>query len=338
MSSIKECRIGLLGAARITPPAIILPAQEIPAAQVVAIAARDKVRAQRFAAEHNVSRVADSYQALVEDPELDLIYNALPASEHLPWTMKALSAGKNVLCEKPIALNADEALRMVELAATSGCLMIEAFHYRYHPVMARVLELLAGKAIGDIKHIEGVFNVAIENTQDIRYQKALGGGALMDLGCYPLHWLRTCMGAEPNIVSATASVTESDVDVSLSGEMVFPCGATGRIACSMAAGIKMENALRIEGATGSLEVINPLVPHFGYKITLREGASSENRVAAREQDIKVTGHSTYYHQLDAVVELLAGTGDQITGGQDCVNNMRAIDALYRAANVSEFKR
>ena len=141
MSSIKERRIGLLGAARITPPAIILPAQDNPAAKLVAIAARDNERAKRFAAEHHVDRVVDSYLALVEDAELDLIYNALPASEHLPWTMKALAAGKNVLCEKPIALNADEAQDMVTLADAQGCLMIEAFHYRYHPVIARVLEL-----------------------------------------------------------------------------------------------------------------------------------------------------------------------------------------------------
>ena len=338
MSSIKECRIGLLGAARITPPAIILPAQDNPAAKLVAIAARDNERARRFAAEHHVNRVVESYQALVEDAELDLIYNALPASEHLPWTMKALAAGKNVLCEKPIALNADEAQDMVELAAAQGCLMIEAFHYRYHPVIARELELLADNAIGEIKLIEGVFNVAIENSQDIRYQKALGGGALMDLGCYPVHWLRTCMGAEPEILSASASVTEADVDISLSGEMIFPSGAVGRIACSMAPGLKMENVLRIQGTDGSLEVINPLVPHFGYQMTLRERAQNEDQQGEFKQDIRVTGKSTYHHQLDAVVELLSGQGTQITGGQDCVNNMRAIDSLYRAAGVSEFQR
>ena len=332
MSLNKVCRIGLLGAARITPPAIILPVKDNPGATVVAIAARDKERAEAFADEHKIAKVVDSYQALVEDPEVDLVYNALPASEHLPWTLKALDAGKHVLCEKPISLNADEARDMVELAESKGRFMIEAFHYRYHPVIQRVLELLADNAIGDVKEIEGVFNVGIANTTDIRYQKALGGGALMDLGCYPVHWLRTCMGAEPEIVSASATVTESDVDVSLTGELLFPCGAKGRVSCSMAPGLKLENQLRITGTEGKLEITNPLVPHFGYRITLREFSLDD------EQDIKVSGKTTYHHQLDAVVDLLAGKGSQITGGQDCVNNMMVIDSLYRAAGVSAFQR
>jgi predicted dehydrogenase len=146
------------------------------------------------------------------------------------------------------------------------------------------------------------------------------------------------MGAEPEILSASASVTDSDVDISLSGEMVFPNGAVGRIACSMAPGLKMENVLRIQGTDGSLEVINPLVPHFGYKMTLRQRPQHEDQQGDLKQDIRVTGKSTYHHQLDAVVELLSGQGTQITGGQDCVNNMRAIDSLYRAAGVSEFRR
>ena len=334
MSSLKECRIGLLGAARITPPAIILPARDNEAAIVDVVAARDTARAKIFAREHVIPRVADSYQALIEDPDIDLVYNALPASEHLPWTLKALSAGKHVLCEKPISLNAIEAQEIVDLAEAKDCLMIEAFHYRYHPVIHRVLELLQSQVIGQVESIEAVFNVSIADTSDIRYQKLLGGGALMDLGCYPVHWLRTCMGEEPEVTTASATVTETDVDISLSGELLFPSGTKGQVSCSMAAGSEMKAELKIQGSAGSLRVVNPLAPHHGYKITLK----SDNQFEGEAQDIKVVGRSTYHHQLDAVIELINGQGLQITGGQDCVNNMVVIDALYRAAGVSAFKR
>lgn len=334
MSPKKSCRIGLLGAARITPPALIVPAEANSAATVVAIAAREVEKAHEFATAHKIPRVLNSYQTLIDDPEIDLIYNALPASLHLPWTLKALNAGKHVLCEKPIALNAEQAREMIEVAKLTDCLMIEAFHYRYHPLIQHVLALLESDAIGEIREIEGVFNVSIENTADIRYQKLLGGGALMDLGCYPVHWLRTCIGEEPEITGASAVVTESDVDISLQGEFTFPSGAKGRIECSMAPGSKMKNALSIQGSKGSIKLINPLAPHFGYRLTVR----SDLHHGGEEQDVKVEGQSTYQHQLDAVVDLIHGQGSQITGGEDCVNNMIAIDSLYSAAGVSPFSQ
>ena len=328
----KSCRIGLLGAARITPPALIVPAEANSAATVVAIAAREVEKASEFATEHKIPRVLNSYQALIDDPEIDLIYNALPASLHLPWTLKALESGKHVLCEKPIALNAQQARQMIDVATSTECLMIEAFHYRYHPLIEHVLTLLERDAIGEIRQIEGIFNVSIENTADIRYQKPLGGGALMDLGCYPVHWLRTCVGEEPAITGASAVVTKQDVDISLQGEFTFPGGAKGRIECSMAPGSKMKNALSIQGTKGSIKVINPLAPHFGYRLSVK----SDVHHGGEEQDIKVEGQSTYQHQLDAVIGLLQGKGRQITGGEDCVSNMIAIDALYSAAGVSPF--
>jgi predicted dehydrogenase len=129
-------------------------------------------------------------------------------------------------------------------------------------------------------------------------------------------------------------VTASDVDISLQGEFSFPGGAKGRLECSMLAGPKMTNTLSIQGSTGSIKVINPLVPHFGYRLTVRSDAHNDGA----EQDVKVKGQSTYQHQLDAVIDLLQGKGRQITGGEDCVNNMIAIDSLYRAAGVSPFSQ
>jgi len=328
MSTNKICKIGLLGAARITPPALIVPAGENASAHVTAIAARETSRAQAFAKEHKIPQVFDNYQALIDDPDIDLVYNALPASLHHPWTLKALDAGKHVLCEKPVALDSVQARAMVEHAKSRGRLMIEAFHYRYHPLIQKVIELLESGAIGKVKDLEGIFNVSIQDTSDIRYQKALGGGALMDLGCYPVHWLRTCMGEEPEVVSASARTTDSGVDVSLQGEFCFAEGVTGRVACSMAPDQKMVNSLKIEGTEGSMDVINPLVPQHGYKLTVQNKSGIE--------DIRVEGRSTYQHQLDAVIDLLQGKGTQITGGEDCINNMSAIESLYRAAGVPGF--
>ena len=200
MSDTTPIRIGILGAASIAPMALIRPARRVPDAVVAAVAARDEARAARFADKHGIARVHPSYAALLADPEPDAIYNPLPNSLHCEWTLRALEAGKHVLCEKPLASNAEEAERMAKAATNAGRVLVEAFHWRYHPLADRMREIVTSGELGPIRHVEASFCVPMIRRGDIRYRWDLGGGATMDLGCYAINMVRTLAGAEPEVV------------------------------------------------------------------------------------------------------------------------------------------
>src|SRR5213080_4382910 len=189
-------RVGILGAARIAPMALVKPARRVPEATVLAVAARDPERARRFAARHGIPRVHQSYDALLADPEIDAVYNPLPNALHAPWTIRALAAGKHVLCEKPFAANAAEAEEMARAAERAGRVLVEAFHWRYHPLFARVRAILDAGEIGQVRHLEAHFCIPLPLPNDIRWRKDLAGGALMDTGCYTVSVLRHLAGAE----------------------------------------------------------------------------------------------------------------------------------------------
>ena len=220
-------RLGLLGAARITPFAIMRPLAHVPAVRVTAIAARDRARAQKFAHKHAIEQVHDSYEALLADPNVDAIYNPLPNSLHAAWTIRALEAGKHVLCEKPLASNAEEAAQMAEAARKNQRVLMEAFHYRFHPLMARVLEILASGEIGKVQHIHTAMCIPLPMRSDIRFRFDLAGGATMDVGCYALHMLRTVAGAEPDVIAARAKLRTPEVDRAMEAELSFAAGRTG---------------------------------------------------------------------------------------------------------------
>ena len=199
-------RIGLLGASKIARGAVIAPAADIDGVAVTRVAASDRKRAEAYAREHGIPGVEDDYESLVASDDVDLVYNALPPSGHCAWTLAALANGKHVLCEKPFAMNADEAAQMVEASENAPGVLIEAFHYRYHPAFRRLLDILAEGSIGCIQRLSAFFNVTIPHRPgELRHTLELGGGALMDLGCYPLHWVRTVVGEEPDVVSAEAT-------------------------------------------------------------------------------------------------------------------------------------
>ena len=321
-------RFGTLGAANITPTALLEPASRNADVEVVAIAARSRERAAAMARKGGVRDVVDDYQAVIDHPDVNAVYNPLPISHHREWTLKALAAGKPVLCEKSFALNEREAVEMAEAAERAGLLLIEAFHYRYHPVFLRALELYHAGAIGALRRIEGFFHVAGEHgipANNIRMNYATGGGATMDMGCYPLSWLRHFTGEEPDVVSASAVEGPPDVDLQLVAELAFPSGATGRASGSMMKGERFRADLVVEGAEGKLTVRNPLVPHLGHEIKLEAGgeATTETR----------TKRTTYDFQLDAFVRAL-GSGERLpTDAADAVKQMRLVDSVYRAAGM-----
>ena len=307
----------MLGAAKITPPALIAPCKATGVAVAYAIAARDRGRAEAFAAEHGVERVCDSYAALIADPQVDAVYNALPPALHADLTIQALRAGKPVLCEKPFAMTAIEARAMVAASRETGVMLMEAFHYRYHPMFARILEIVRGGSLGELKRIEAMFNVPIpEAPGEIRYDDALGGGALMDLGTYPVHWCRTVAGSEPTVVSASAKLTDGGVDVVSRAELAFAGGLTAGLSCSMTEGPAIR--LVVEGSRGTLSATNPLAPQLGH---LLEGPDGLRETFTREP--------TYDFQLQAFVEAVRTGVAPPTSGEDSVAQMALLDQIRR---------
>jgi predicted dehydrogenase len=315
-------RIGLLGASRIARTAVIAPARDNPNFVVAAVAARDPKRARAYAAEHGIAHVADDYEALVRRDDLDLIYNALPPAGHKRWTIAALEAGKAVLCEKPFARDAGEARDMVRAAEASGKPLLEAFHYRFHNVMRAAVALAHEGALGELTSAEAIFEAPIPRTPgELRWSAEQGGGALMDLGTYTVHALRSVVGQEPEITSAVGEF-EAGVDAAMRAELAFPGGVTGSIACSMTVAAPRA-ILTVVGARGTMEIVNFLAPQLGCRFTTTIDGQSRRH--------GVDGPSTYAAQLSHLHEVLAGKAASLTGGADAIANMSVIDAIYRAA-------
>src|SRR5262245_23755391 len=318
-------RIGILGAARIAPAALIRPARKVPEVEVTAVAARDPAKAAAFAAKHDIARVCAGYADLVHDPDIDAIYNPLPNGLHGRWTIAALESGKHVLCEKPFTANAEEARAVAEVARASGLVTMEAFHYRYHPMTERVLEIIGSGEIGAIRHIETWMCVPLLLPNDIRWQLGLAGGALMDVGCYTLHQVRTYAGAEPEVVAAQAKLRSPGVDRYLTAELRFDDGRTGRITASMASARLLSLGARVEGTTGALRVRSPTTPQLLGRLTVRTSDGRRIERASREP--------TYLFQLRAFAAAVLDGAPYPTGVDDAVANMEAIDACYRAAGL-----
>jgi predicted dehydrogenase len=321
---VAPLRIGVLGAARIAPAAIIKPAGAVDGVEVVSIAARDRSRATAFAAEHGVPRVAESYEALVADPEIDAVYNPLPNGLHGRWTVAALQAGKHVLCEKPFTADAGEA-RAVADAVPAGAVVMEAFHYRYHPLFVRVRQLLADGAIGAVRRIETWVCFPLPKFSDIRWQPGLAGGAMMDAGCYSVHMARHLADAEPRVEWARAKLHSSGIDRAVQAELGFEDGRTARVTCSMWSARLLHVALRVTGETGRLGVLNPLAPQSFHRLTVRRGG----RRTVEHQ----TRRPTYAFQLEAFRRAVCESVPPITGVADAIANMEVIDAVYRRAGL-----
>jgi predicted dehydrogenase len=315
-------KVGILGAAAIAPAAIIDPARRRLDVKVTAVASRGIDRARDFARRHDIRTAYGSYEELLADGAVDLVYVALPPSAHAEWSIAALRAGKDVLCEKPFALNGVEARAMTEAATATGRRLIEAFHDHYHPLAART-KALAG-TLGRLISVEGVF-VARNSFEPgaLRHEPALGGGAMMDLGVYPLHGIRHLLGEEPNRADTVAKLNPAGADESIESELAFPSGATGFIRASMAA--DLENWIRVVGDRGELRVDGVVFPSKGHSISYT--------IDGIERFETVAGRTTYDHQLEALIAGLTSGQPLPTEGQDSVATMDAVDQIYAAAGM-----
>ena len=327
---MERIRFGILGAARIAPKALVLPARAIDEVVITRVAARDPERARAFADEHGIPATSSDYAELIEADDVDVVYNPLPMSLHAEWTIAALRAGKHVFCEKPFASNATEAAEMIRVADETGRVLGEAFHYRYHPMFARILDVVRSGRLGPIQRVEGFFEVPIGGRPgtvekpDIRWDYTTSGGSLMDLGCYPMSWVRHVTGEEPEVVGATAEEGPPRIDAAIEAELRFPSGITGLVASAMD-----DRARRLElkviGRDGELVATNPMAPQNGnvLRITTDAGTTSG----------PVDGGVSYDHMLRAFVDHLIHDTPFPTSGADSVANMAAIDAVYTAAGL-----
>ncbi len=322
-----DLRIGALGAASITPMALIRPARHTSGVAVTAVAARNRSRAEAFARKHGIGTVHDDYDALLADPEIDAVYNPLPNNLHAEWTLRALDAGKHVLCEKPFTSNAAEAQRVHEAAEQSDRIVMEAFHYRYHPLAQRLRDLVASGDLGAPRFIETWMCIPLPLPRDIRYRLDLAGGATMDTGCYAIHLARTIAGEEPAVVSARAKLASEGVDRAMEADLRFPSGAEGRINCSLWSWKlgKIAAAVKLDG--GEIRALNPIVPQLFHGLKWRKTGGSWNKE-------KFPKKATYAYQLEAFRDAVVEGKPFITTTAEAVKTMQVVDAVYLAAGLS----
>jgi predicted dehydrogenase len=332
LNASSPLRFGILGAARIVPNALIKPARAMPEIEIAAIAARDPQRAQRFAQQHAIPVVHSSYAALIADPSLDAIYNPLPNHLHAQWTIAALQAGKHVLCEKPFAANAHEAAAMVAAAQACGKILMEAFHYRYHPAFLRMQELVAGGELGKLQHLEVHFCTPLLRLNDIRYRFELAGGATMDLGCYCIHMLRTLAAAEPVVLAAQARTLRPHVDRRMDADLIFPASphnpttaVTARFVCSFFSSTLLRIILVARCEQGEARLLNPVLPQLFHRLRVRRGKHWQSE--------HFPGEASYTYQLRAFLKSVQTGQPPLTDAADGLANMRTIDAVYRATGL-----
>jgi predicted dehydrogenase len=317
--------IGVLGAARILPSALLSPSQRVPEVTIAAIAARDPEKARKYATRHHIPQVFDSYADLLAEPSIDAVYIPLPISLHAPWTIKALEAGKHVLCEKPFAANADEALLMASAAETSGRVLMEGFHYRYHPLAARMRAIVASGELGAIRRVESWMCIPLPIPSDIRYNFTLAGGATMDTGSYAVDVLRFLLGTEPEVISATARLASPQVDRCMTAELRFPSGITGRMTCSLFSSMLFRISVRVTGERGRLDLFNFVAPQYYHRVTVRTVDGTRHE--------RISGEATYTYQLRAFYQAIATSTPTLSDPENAVHNMRVIDDIYRHAGL-----
>ncbi|KAG5634295.1 hypothetical protein H0H81_002506 [Sphagnurus paluster] len=357
----KPLKFGILGAAAIAPSALILPVRSHPEAVVYAVAARDASRAAAYAKKHGIPKAyggPTGYQELLDDPEIDVIYNPLPNGLHYEWTIKALQAGKHVLLEKPAADTAEETRKMFDLAEKKDLVLLEAFHYRFHPAIQRVKAIIDSGELGAIKHISTALAIPAGGFKsgDIRFNHSLGGGALMDMGCYTLNCIRYLSSSEPiSVISAEHTLHTSDVDRRTISTFALPNNATASLMCDL--GVPLSYGIIPSmpqiGATvtcegGVIEIYNFVLPtiYHSIKVTtkLAAGKGSTKRVEKvyTFEEGKMIGKgeawwTTYRYQLEAFVDRVKGRTPQTwVDRDDSIANMHWIEEVYAKVLSSSY--
>lgn len=318
-------KMGILGAARVVDLAITGKTDGL--FDVVALAARDGGRARLFADARGIPRAYGAYEELLADPEIEVVYNALPCSEHMPFTLQALQQGKHVLCEKPFALDLASATHAVELARAKHLTLMEAHHWRYHPLVAECERV--AHALPRLERMEARFVAGLNNPTDIRKDPALGAGVTMDFGCYLVQWVRfmaQLWGTETRPEVRAATMVEEQQDVDVAAEIVLGFGEVeAHLHCDMRDGTPFEAFVSGEGGNCRLLFENPLGVE-GARVTLQRGGE-----AACFTEVPTT---TYRRQLEAFRASVEQGRAAPTSGDDTLETQRLLDEIYQRAGLS----
>jgi predicted dehydrogenase len=318
-------RFGVLGAASVAPYALIRHARRNPEAEVVAIASRDIRAAARYARKYHIPRVHRTYQDVVDDPDINAIYIPLPTALHGRWTLAGIAAGKHVLCEKPLAANATEARHIAQVAAGSGLVVAEAFHSLMHPMWQRVEHVVSSGQVGRIERIDAAFSFPLPFRGNFRRNFDLGGGALLDVGCYPVGFVCE-LGGLPDVISAGARLFSPEVDRAMAAGLRFASGAQGRIVASMWSMSRPRFVVRVLGADGELRAYNPVSPQNMNWIVIRD--KQGHRWSER-----ATRRPSYAYQLEAFIDAVLRDIPMLTTAAHAVTKLAAIDAIYVRAGL-----
>jgi D-xylose 1-dehydrogenase (NADP+, D-xylono-1,5-lactone-forming) len=316
---------GLISTARITRK--IIPAiQTSPGCILMAVASRDQDKADDFAGEFGIPRAYGTYQDLLDDPKIDCVYNPLPNSLHAEWTIKALEAGKHVLCEKPFTMDSQEALAVSAAAKDANRVVMEAFMYRFHPQWERVRLMIENGDIGELRLIRAQMGGHMDRLDDIRMKPEYGGGALMDVGCYCVNACRMIAASEPEWMAATANY-ENDVDVMFTALMRFPGDVLTEFNCGFRS--NPHNDVDIIGTEASIRVSSPWGPGPDEDVDLI--VNRDNRI----EKIPVPAADEYEVQVENFADAVRGESPLRWGAEDAVKQMKVVDTLRLSAERNE---
>jgi len=313
-------RLALLSTAQISE-AIISGAAGSELVTIVGAGSRDPARAEAYVREHGLERAWPSYEAVLADPEIDAVYVALPNTLHVEWSIRALEAGKHVLCEKPMGHDPAEVARAFDVAERAGLVLMEAFMYRHHPQIKRARELLDGDAVGELRLVRAAFCSTVGRPDDVRWIRELGGGALLDVGCYCVSGLRLVAG-EPEEVFGVQTLTAGGVDIRFVGTLRFGGGVLGHFSCAL--DTAPSQALEAVGSDGTLLVSHPFTADV-ERVELRRGEKLE--------EIEVEHVDRYRLQLENFARAIRGDEPPLLGRDDAVAQALTIDALFRSAET-----
>ncbi|MBT4842703.1 MAG: Gfo/Idh/MocA family oxidoreductase [Anaerolineae bacterium] len=317
---MKKLRWGLLSTARINR-ALIKPIRASRRNELVAVASRTLEKAQTYADEWEIPRVFGSYEAMLADPDIDVIYNSLPNSMHAEWTIKAAEAGKHVLCEKPLAITVGEVDAILAAGEEAGVTIMEAFMYRHHPQNEKIKELINKGAIGELRLIRGSFSFNLDSPNNIRLDPALGGGSLWDIGCYPISFARMIADAEPIEAFGWQITGASGVDETFTGQLRFPDDLYLQLDCSFQTPYRVH--MEIVGSENAIIVPQPYKPGSKEKIFLGDGN--------KKKKISMPGEGLYRGQVENMADVILDNKALCVSLSDSRNNIAAIKALLQSA-------
>ena len=317
-------RFGILGASRFALKRMLPAMRLVPDVEVVAIASRDTARAAETARAHGIARAHASYEALLADPEVEAVYISLPNTLHCEWSIRAVEAGKHVLCEKPLSRHPDQVAAAFEAAERAVRLLSEAFMWRHNPQTARLRELVDDGAIGDLRLVRSAFSYGLYDDENIRLRTDVEGGALMDVGCYNVSGSRFLAG-EPERVWGEAWYGPSGTDWVFAGTMRFPNDVIAAFDCGTA--LPNRDELEAIGSEGSLFLDDPWHCNVPV-IELRRDGKEPERIELEPQD-------SYRLELENVSDAIRGEAELLLARNDATAQARVLEALHRSATTSK---